>query len=266
MNADEHESAARALDEAERERAPIPPLTATYPGMTLADAYAIQEQWVALKIARGNRLKGHKIGLTSRAMQRLTDFNEPDYGALLEDMLYEDGSVLPSSRFITPMLECELAFFLKNPLEGPDVTIFDVLEAASYVVPAVEIVDLRTLPATADGAKKRTVLDNIADNAANAALVLGGQPVRPDSIDLQRVAAVCRRNLIIEESGVSAAVLNHPARGIEWLAKKLALHGRGLGAGQIVLGGSFTRVVEARPGDQFHVDFGPLGAVTCSFQ
>jgi 2-oxo-hept-3-ene-1,7-dioate hydratase len=258
-------AAARSLAAAEQSRVCIPPLTATYPGMDIAAAYRIQQAWVDLKIATGRALKGHKIGLTSRAMQRLVDFNEPDYGTLLDDMFYPDGAEIPVDRFITPMLECELAFTLKKRLTGPHCTIFDVLAATEYVVPALEIVDLRTLAADPETGKKRTVLDNIADNAANGALVLGGRPVRPDSIDLRWVAAVCRRNLVIEETGVAAAVLNHPARGVEWLANKIAPHGVALEPGQVVLGGSFTRVVPARRGDQFHVDYGPLGVVACSF-
>ena len=266
LDVDKIEEAANALDVAEIDRKPIPPLTATYPGLSEEDAYAIQNAWVRRKVERGNRIRGHKIGLTSRAMQRVANFDQPDYGALLEDMLYDDGAVLPMTRFITPLLECELAFSLKKPLQGADVTVFDVLDATAFVIPALEIVDLRTMAECPEGRGRRTVLDNIADNAANGALVLGGQPVRPDAIDLCRQYAVCRRNLVIEESGVSAAVLNHPARGVAWLVHKLALHGRGLEAGQIVLGGSFTRVVEARAGDQFHVDYGALGSVTCSFK
>jgi 2-oxo-hept-3-ene-1,7-dioate hydratase len=256
--------AGRALLQAEDTRTRIPPLSATYPELNEVDAYRIQKAWVDMKIARGRKIKGHKIGLTSRAMQRLVDFNEPDYGTLLDDMFFEVGASIAVDRFITPMLECELAFILGRPLSGP-CSIFEVLAATEYVVPALEIVDLRTTPTDPNTGKKRGVLDNIADNAANAAVVLGGRPVRPDAIDLRWVAAICQRNLVIEETGVAAAVLNHPARGIEWLANKLAAHGTKLEAGQVVMGGSFTRVVEARRGDIFHVDYGPLGTVSCGF-
>src|SRR5271154_763411 len=213
--------AGRTLLQAEDTRTPIPPLSATYPQLNEASAYRIQKAWVDMKISRGRQIKGHKIGLTSRAMQRLVDFNEPDYGTLLDDMFFEDGAEIPVDRFITPMLECELAFILGRQLSGP-CSIFDVLAATEYVVPALEIVDLRTLATDPKTGKRRGVLDNIADNAANGAVVLGGRPVRPDAIDLRWVAAICRRNLIIEETGVAAAVLNHPARGVEWLANKLA--------------------------------------------
>ena len=259
------EQAAEALARAEKSRIQIPPLSVTYPTMTVSDAYSVQKAWIDLKLAAGRRISGHKIGLTSRAMQRLVNFNEPDYGTLLDDMFYEDGAEIPVDRFITPLLECELAFILAKDLSGPNCTMIDVLAATEYVQPALEIVDLRTAAEDPSTGIKRSVLDNIADNAANGALVLGGRPMRPDAVDLRWVGAICRRNLVIEETGVAAAVLNHPARGVEWLANKLGAQGVSLQKGQVVLGGSFTRVIEARAGDQFHVDYGPLGSVSCSF-
>ncbi|WP_458732882.1 2-oxo-hept-4-ene-1,7-dioate hydratase [Sphingobium xenophagum] len=258
-------AAARALYEAEVSRIPIPPLSASFEDMDEAAAYRIQKAWIDLKLADGREVRGHKIGLTSRAMQRMAGWSEPDYGVLLSDMFYDDGAEIPVDRFISPMLECELAFILGKPLKGPNVSITDVLAATDYVVPALEIVDLRTTPVDTKTGKKRTVLDNISDNAANAAVVLGGRPVRPDAVDLRWIAAICRRGQVIEETGVAAAVLNHPAQGIAWLANKLAPHDIGLEAGQTVMGGSFTRVVDARRGDIFNVDYGPLGVVTCSF-
>ena len=256
---------AHAYHQAEKERRRIRPPSAQYQGFAIEDAYEVQRRWVALKLAEGRRIRGHKIGLTSRAMQSMSGITEPDYGALLDDMFFADGGELPVSRFIEPRLECELAFIIGRPLAGPNCTIFDVLSATDYVVPAVEIVDLRTLNVDPETKASRKVQDNIADNAANAALVLGGRPVKPNEVDLRWVAALCYRNGIIEESGVAAAVMNHPANGVAWLANKLAPHDVKLEPGQVVLGGSFTRTVPARLGDMFHIDYGPLGAITCRF-
>jgi 2-oxo-hept-3-ene-1,7-dioate hydratase len=256
---------ARRLNEAEKSRKQVRQFSLEHPSMTIEDGYAIQRAWVALKIAEGRRLKGHKIGLTSKAMQYSSQIDEPDYGDLLDDMFFADGSDIPMSRFIVPRVEVELAFVLAKPLHGPNCTIFDVLGATDYVVPAVEIIDARIHQIDPETKVPRKVFDTISDNAANAGLVMGGRPVRPLEVDLRWVAAVCYRNGVIEESGVAAAVLNHPANGIAWLANKLAPHGVTLEPGQVILGGSFTRPVPARPGDTFHVDYGSLGCISCHF-
>jgi 2-oxo-hept-3-ene-1,7-dioate hydratase len=256
---------ARELHEAEKNRKVIRFLSAQFPEMSIAESYAIQRAWIDIKLAEGRKIIGHKIGLTSRAMQSMANIDEPDYGILLDDMLYHSGAEIPISRFITPMLENELAFILGKSLRGPNCTIFDVLNATDYVTPALEIVDLRTRLDDPETKARRRVVDTIADNAANAALVVGGRPIRPLEVDLRWVGALCYRNGVIEESGLAAAVLDHPANGIAWLANKLALHDQGLEAGQVVLAGSFTRTVPARAGDTFHVDYGPLGSISCRF-
>jgi 2-oxo-hept-3-ene-1,7-dioate hydratase len=256
---------AQRLDIAEKTRQRIRPPSAQYSNMAVEDAYAVQRAWVGLKLASGRTLKGHKIGLTSRAMQSISNITEPDYGTLLDDMFFTDGGDIPVGRFIEPRLEVELAFIMGRRLKGPNCTIFDVLAATDYVVPTVEIVDLRTMNVDPETKANRKVIDNIADNAANAALVMGGRPVRPDAIDMRWVAALCYRNGVIEESGVAAAVLNHPANGVAWLANKLAPFEVALEPGQVVLAGSFTRVVPARAGDVFQIDYGPLGAISCRF-
>lgn len=259
------DTVARAYHHAEKTRELVRPPTAQYPGFTIEDAYAVQRRWVEIKVGEGNRIKGHKIGLTSRAMQRQANITEPDYGALMEDMFYGDGAEIPMSRFIQPRLECEIGFVIGRRLTGPDCTIFDVLSATDYVVPTLEIVDGRAHRLDPDTGKQRNVLDSIADNAGNAALIVGGRPMRPMDLDLRWVAALCYRNNVIEESGVAAAVLNHPANGVAWLANKLAPFGIALEPGQFVLGGSFTSVVEARAGDTFHVDYGSFGSVSARF-
>lgn len=252
---------AQRLERAERERVQIRQFSLEHPGMTIADAYAIQRAWVSLKIAGGRKIVGHKIGLTSRAMQRTSNITEPDYGALLDDMVFQPGGDIDISRFILPRVELELAFALKTPLEGPDCTIFDVLNATDHVVPAIEIIDQRIQPVDPESGRTRKVLDTISDNAANAGIVLGGRPVRPHDIDLRWAAALCYRNGVIEESGVAAAVLNHPATGPAWLANKLHPYGERLEAGEIILGGSFTAPIAASHGDTFHFDYGPLGSI-----
>ena len=256
---------ARAFHAAEKERRRMRPPSVQYPGFTIEDAYAVQRRWVELKVAEGNTIRGRKIGLTSRAMQRQANITEPDYGALLADMFYGDGAEIPVSRFIQPRLECELGFVLGRRLAGPGCTIFDVLGATEYVVPAAEIVDGRSHRIDPQTQQPRSVLDSIADNAGNAALIVGGRPVRPLEVDLRWVAVLCHRNNVIEESGVAAAVLNHPANGVAWLADKLAPFDLALEPGQFVLSGSFTGVVEARAGDVFHLDYGPLGSISCRF-
>ncbi|KAF0804314.1 2-oxo-hepta-3-ene-1,7-dioic acid hydratase [Alcanivorax xiamenensis] len=257
--------AALRLDDAEQRRTQIRQLSLEQPDITIEDAYAIQRAWVDKKIADGRKLIGHKIGLTSRAMQVSSNINEPDYGALLDDMLFDEGTDIPCNRFIVPRLEVELAFMLGKPLSGPDCTLFDVYDATEYVIPALEIIDARIQQVDAQSGATRKVFDTISDNAANAGVVMGGRAIRPMDVDLRQVSAVLYRNGVIEESGVSAAVLNHPAKGVAWLANKLAPYGVGLEPGQLILGGSFTRPVAVRPGDTFHVDYGDLGAIACRF-
>jgi 2-oxo-hept-3-ene-1,7-dioate hydratase len=259
------EDAARRIDAAERSRTQIGQLSLQYPAMTIEDAYAVQRRWVAIKLAAGRTLRGHKVGLTSRAMQQSSQINEPDFGDLLDDMFFDSGADLPMQRFIVPRVEVELAFILGRPLQGPGVTLCDVLAASDYVVPALEIIDARVEQIDAVTKATRKVMDTISDNAANAAVVIGGRPVRPHDVDLRWVSALLYRNGVIEESGVAAAVLNHPANGVAWLANKLAQYGVSLQAGQTILGGSFTRPVNAAAGDMFHVDYGALGAITCRF-
>jgi 2-oxo-hept-3-ene-1,7-dioate hydratase len=256
---------ARALDVAERSGEQIGHFSLAHPQMTITDAYAVQSAWVAMKCEAGRRVIGHKIGLTSRAMQRAARIDEPDYGTLLDDMLLPSGRDAPFARFIEPRIEVELAFILKRQLGGPGVTLFDVLNATDHVVPALEVIDARIRRTDSATDAPRSVRDTISDNAANAAIVLGGRPVRPHDVDLRWVSALLYRNGIIEESGVAAAVLNHPAEGVAWLARKLAPHGVTLEAGEIILGGSFTAPVPIERGDTFHADYGPLGPIAVRF-
>lgn len=259
------EALAARLEGAERSREQIGHFSAQYPDMTIADAYAVQRAWMARKLAAGRQAIGRKIGLTSRAMQRSSNITEPDYGLLLDDMIFGDGQDIPIERFIEPRIEVELAFVLNRDLAGPNCTIFDVLNATDYVVPAIEIIDARIRRVDPVSKATRKVLDTISDNAANAGIVLGGRPVRPDAVDLRWVSAILYRNGVIEESGVAAAVLNHPANGPAWLANRLAPYGETLRRGEIILGGSFTAPIFASAGDSFHADYGPLGSISFRF-
>lgn len=259
------ERAAQDLHKAERERRQIRPLTIRHPDMDLADAYAVQDAWMAIKLAEGRKAKGRKVGLTSRAMQQAMQIDEPDTGLLLDDMFFDGGTPIEAAQFTDPRLEVELAFILGSALEGPSVTLIDVLNATSHVMPAVEIIAARSFRIDPDTGKPRTVRDTIADNAANAGLVLGGRPVRPKELDLRWVSALVFKNGLIEESGVAAAVLNHPANGLVWLVRRLAGQGLGLRPGDLVLSGSFTRPLPIAAGDSFHADFGNLGGFAIEF-
>ena len=265
LSPEKHVELARELHRAERSRVQLPQFSRSYPAMTIEDSYAIQRAWMNLKQAEGRKVIGHKIGLTSRAMQLASQITEPDYGTLLDDMLVRDGAELEAARFIVPRFEVEFAFILSRPLRGPAVTVFDVLNATDYVVPALELIDARIEQFDRETKAPRKVLDTIADNAANAAIVLGNRPVKPDVVDLRWAGALLLKNGVVEESGLGAAVLGHPANGVAWLANKLSLHDEGLQAGEIVLGGSFTRPVPCAAGDVFHADYGVLGSISVRF-
>ncbi len=265
LSKQEIEVAAESLDKAERTRAQIGLLSLKHPAIDMADAYAIQAAWVERKLAAGRGTIGWKIGLTSKAMQYALNIDIPDSGVLFDDMLFEDGAVIPADRFIQPRIEAEIAFVMKAPLKGPNVSIFDVLNATDYITPALEILDTRVLRVDPETKKARSIVDTISDNAANAGIVIGGRQMRPDQVDMRWMGAIVSRNAEVEETGLGAGVLNHPARGIAWLANRLAQYGDGIEAGQIVLAGSFIRPVEARHGDTINADFGPYGTIACHF-
>jgi 2-oxo-hept-3-ene-1,7-dioate hydratase len=202
---------ARRLYEARKSRTQLRHFSQQYPEMTIEDGYAIQQAWVKLELADGRRIRGRKIGLTSRAMQQASQITEPDYAPLLDDMFFEQGGDIPIDRFIAPRVEVELAFVLGKDVKGPNATLFDVLDATDYVVPAIEIIDARIEQFDCETRAPRKVYDTIADFAANAGVVLGGRPVQPDAVDLRWVGAMLFHNGVIEETGLAARVLNHPA-------------------------------------------------------
>lgn len=254
----ERHKAADILMTAERERKQAVQLSKMWPDITIEDAYAISTEVARRRMAAGAKLIGHKVGLTSKAMQRSSQIDEPDYGYLFDYMMIPDGAKIPHENYCRPRVEIELAFVLGRPLTGPGVGLTDVLRATEYVVPAIEIVDARLQD-------PRKIFDTIADNGAAAGIVIGGRPIRPFDIDLRWVGGIMYCNSEIEETGLAAGVLGHPALGVAWLANKLGQHGTTLEAGHLVLAGSFTRVVFAKKGDTLHADFGPLGGVAVQF-
>lgn len=258
-------TAAERLYEAELNRRQIPALTLEHPDMTMEDAYAIQKTWVDKKIAAGRSVRGYKIGLTSRAMQKTANIDQPDYGVLLDDMFFDDGSKINANDFLDPCVEVELAFVLKDRLQGEDVTIFDVINATDYIVPAIELIAARCYRTDPETGYTRKVYDNIADNAANGGIIIGGRPIKPMDIDLRWAGSLLYLNGQIEETGIAAGVLGHPAKGICWVCKRFAPHGVALLPGQVILSGSFTRPVPVKAGDTVHADYGPLGGISVKF-
>jgi 2-oxo-hept-3-ene-1,7-dioate hydratase len=264
---------AAELQHAQDTRTPVGHFSKRFPGMTIEDGYRVGRAWVELQKAAGQRVIGHKIGLTSRAMQISSQIDEPDYGTLLQPMLYTAaaGEVLsiPMQHFIAPRVEVELAFVLKAPLAGPNVAVQDVLAATAYLTPAIEIIDARIEQFDRHTRAMRQVFDTISDNAACAGIVIGeGDPAYradPHATNRPWCGAILRLNGAVEETGLAAGVQGDPAIGIAWLANKLSAWGERLQAGETVLAGSFTRPVAAQAGDLFEADYGPLGCLRFRF-
>jgi 2-keto-4-pentenoate hydratase len=248
------------LAEAERTRVSMSPLTAAHPDIDVVDAYEIQLINIRQRIAEGATVAGHKVGLSSKAMQEMMGVDEPDYGHLLADMeVFEDVAV-PAGRYLFPRVEVEVGFILADDLPGAGCTEDDVLAATAAFVPAIELIDTRITD------WKIALCDTIADNASSAGWVLGPQRVSPKDIDIKAIDAVLRRNGEVVAEGRSDAVLGNPVTAVAWLARKVDSFGVRLKAGDIVLPGSCTRAIDARPGDAFIADFTGLGSVRLSFE
>ncbi|WP_353476043.1 2-oxo-hepta-3-ene-1,7-dioic acid hydratase (plasmid) [Salipiger sp. H15] len=265
LSAEEIGRAAADLLEAERARRQIGLLSLRHPGITLDDAYAIQTAQIARKLAEGRRVLGWKIGLTSKAMQAALGIDTPDSGILYDDMDFPNGGVVPADRFIQPRIEAEIAFIMKAPLSG-DATREQVLAATEAVAPALEILDTRILRSDPATGQARRIFDTVADNAANAGIVLGAERHAPESLDLRWVGAIVTRNAEVVATGLGAAVLNDPVTSLVWLARRMGQYGQRIEAGQVVLSGSFIGPVECPPGTEIHADFGSFGAVSLSFE
>ena len=251
---------AAGLADAERSRVPITPLTAAHPDIDVVDAYEIQLINIRARLDDGARVIGHKVGLSSEAMQKMMGVDEPDYGHLLADMeVFEDVPV-DTARFLYPRVEVEVGFILADDLPGAGCTEDDVLAATAAYAPSIELIDTRIRD------WKIALCDTIADNASSAGWVLGPQRVSPKDIDIKTIDAVLTRNGELVAEGRSDAVLGNPVTAVAWLARKVDSFGVRLKAGDIVLPGSCTRAIDARPGDNFVADFAGLGSVRLSFE
>ena len=260
----EIESAARDLIDAETDRRQIGLLSLRHPGITLDDAYAIQKAQMAPKLAGGRRIIGWKIGLTSKIMQAALGIDTPDSGVLYDDMLFETGGVVPAGRFIEPRVEAEIAFVMKAPLQG-EVDRDAVLAATDYVAPSLEILDTRIARRDVATGQARRIFDTVADNAANAGIVLGAERRDPREADLRWTGAIVAKNGEVEATGLGAAVLDDPVNGIVWLARRMERYGQRIEAGQVILSGSFIAPIECPPGTRIEADFGAFGEVVIDF-
>jgi 2-keto-4-pentenoate hydratase len=255
MTEEQRREAAAALFAAERDRAPIPLITTTYPDADVEDAYRIAMLVTELKLATGRTVKGHKIGLTSKAMRSTTGATEPDYGTLFDNWFVDEASTVPMERLNMPLVEVELAFVLGAPLTGPSVNAADVIRATDFILPALEVVDFRYV-------ERPKLVDSIADAAACGFVVLGGNPRRLADIDIRRIGASLSKNGEIEETGVASAVMGNPINAIAWLANKLHEFGVTMQPGHVVLSGSFIKAVRFGAGDSLVALFDTLGEVT----
>lgn len=253
------EAVALRLLEAEASRKPIPPLTEQYPDLTPRQAYQVQLALIERKLARGARVVGRKIGLTSKAMQRLLGVDQPDYGHLLDTMAVPAGGAVEAARLIQPKAEPEIAFVLGRDLRGPGVTPEQVLAATRGVVPAIEIIDSRI-----EGWKIE-LCDTIADNASSALFVVGERPVPADDFDLRLVGMVLEKNGELVATGAGAAILGHPLNAVVWLVNQLAEFGAGVREGDLVLPGALTAATDVAAGDVVTATFDRLGSVSVRF-
>jgi len=258
LSPEEHLSVAHCLLDAERTRKQAIQLSVQYPHVEIDDAYAISQTVARLREENGGILAGHKVGLTSKAMQASSKIDEPDYGHVFQDMMIEDDVTVDAANYCVPRVEPELTFILGKDLRGPGVTLDDVMDATEWVVPSIEIIDARWV-------EPRKIFDTVSDNGAAAGLILGKQRFRPEEFDLRWVGALFYRNREIEETGIAAGVMDHPANAVAWLCNKLATFDVGMKAGHLVLSGSFTRPVWAEKGDDLVADFGPMGTVKVAF-
>jgi 2-keto-4-pentenoate hydratase len=250
---------AEQLLTAYRTKQPIEPLVEKYPGLTLEDSYAIQQLQIQHFVSEGRRVAGHKVGLTSAAMQRQMGVDQPDYGHLMDDFFHLENTPIPTGAFLQPRVEPEVAFVLKRDLRGPGVTVPQAIAAVDFVLPALELIDSRIRD------WKIGILDTIADNASSGGLVLGSTPQPLGAVDLRLSGCVLYRNGEVVGTGAGGAVLGSPITSLVWLANTVGARGVVLEAGHVVLPGSITASVPVAPGDTFTATFAGLGSVTARF-
>ncbi|MBO3737869.1 2-keto-4-pentenoate hydratase [Actinoplanes flavus] len=244
------------LRDAERDRAPVPPLTLERPWLSAADAYEIQLHNIRRRTAA---VVGHKVGLSSKAMQEMMGVDEPDYGHLLADMRLSEDEPADAGRYCYPRVEIEVAFLLGDDLPGEDCTEADVLAATEAFAPSIELIDSRIVD------WRIRLADTIADNASSAGFVVGASRVPPNDLDPRGIAAVLRRGAEVVAAGRSDAVLGNPVTAVAWLARTVARFGVRLRAGHLILPGACARAVDVRPGDEFRAEFSGLGEVRLAF-
>ncbi len=248
---------AKKLVKAEDTNTPMTPVSKLFPDATVDDAYKISMKVTELKVAAGKVIKGHKIGLTSKAMRSLTGATEPDYGTMFHDWFVYEGATVPRGRMNRPLVEVEIAFVLKTDLKGPGVNAADVIRATDFILPCLEIVDSRFNERGPNG-----LVDSISDAASCGLVVLGGCPKRLDQVDIRAIGASLAINGEIEESGVSRAMMGNPISSVAWLANKLHEFGVPLEAGHVLLSGSFIKAIPFGAGDSLTAIFDQLGEVT----
>ena len=253
------EEIAETLLGAYASREPLEPLTKTYQGLTVEDAYEIQLLQVGRWLATGAEVKGHKVGLTSAAMQRQLGVTQPDYGHLLGTMFWLEHEPVPVSRFLQPRVEPEMALVLAKPLEGPGVTAAEAIGAVGFVLPALELIDSRIRD------WKIGLADTIADNASSGGVVLGSTPVPLSGVDLLLAGCTLHKNGELAGTGAGGAVLGSPLTALVWLANTVGARGVALAAGQVILPGSVTASVPVSAGDSVTATFAGLGSVTARF-
>ncbi|MGS2808272.1 2-keto-4-pentenoate hydratase [Nocardia sp. MW-W600-9] len=247
------------LARAEDDRVAVSPLVDRFPDIDVVDAYEIQLLNIRRRLDDGAKIVGHKVGLSSKAMQEMMGVDEPDYGHLLAEMeVFEDVPV-DTSKYLLPRVEVEVGFVLGADLPGEDCTEADVLAATVAYAPSIELIDSRIKD------WKIGLADTISDNASSAGFVLGKERVAPGDIDITAIDAVLTRNGEVIAEGRSDAVLGDPVIAVAWLARKVATFGVRLKKGDIVLPGSCTRAIDARPGDDFLAEFTGLGSVRLRF-
>jgi 2-keto-4-pentenoate hydratase len=259
LDNDTIQTLARELLEAEHTRRVLRPLTESHPGIDVNSAYAIQLELIERKKANGAAVVGKKIGLTSRAMQKMLNVDQPDYGHILDAMMLEDGARMSTEELIQPKVEAEIAFVLDRELKGPGVTPLQVLSATRFVLPAIEIIDSRI-----EGWRIK-LPDTIADNASSGRVVLGGPPRQVTQLDLRLVGMILELNGDVVQTGAGAAVLGHPANAVAWLANALGGFGVSLGVGEVIMPGALSAAVDVTSGDLVRVCFDRLGTVSVRF-
>ncbi|WP_087974111.1 2-keto-4-pentenoate hydratase [Oceanobacillus rekensis] len=251
--------AAMEIYEAEKNRQPIDPFTDTDTAISVNDAYQIQLNYVEERKRNGATVKGKKIGLTSKAMQEMLGVDRPDYGHILDDMIFSEGTPIDADRFIAPRVEFEIAFVLKHSLKGPGITLEDVKQAIDYAVPAAELIDSRIKD------WKIKFEDTVADNGSSAGAVFGKSKKSLEDLDLPNVEMTVYQNGEFLDQALGSAVLGNPLEAVVWLANALGEYDIALNAGEVILAGALAKAVPVQNGDTFKAEFGGLGTVTIEF-